>query len=370
MSRFSTFFDKSRTQHEDSDHPWSNIGSAGDHLLRELESLYWVGANQELDCIISTLKHWQQSKFENAVSPDEDPQSSMVEGFDTFINQVIPKTPIKNKAPIEPAQLNNSANKIGPTERLLMNLHHSATERAAEKTRRKVNIAVHKRLVQRPANEGPFQRLARLLLQGAGFLDIEKVIEYHPRSSPPPISPQLRLGKKLLSQCPVVTGLPCSECKKNIQGCTFKYTTTTRSSRIPRIVCEDCYWDFHYGDTAYVKVYKHSIRDEVEDALKKHSPCFLCGKNSARVNSFSSQMEARIIHALGDAKYRGIQKTRKRDSSFPKSLLEKVIQEGMGHSHLLDDKWLFEDFVQENPWEDVSMAVRIGPLVIENGLKQ
>jgi hypothetical protein len=37
---------------------------------------------------------------------------------------------------------------------------------------------------------------------------------------------------------------------------------------------------------------------------------------------------------------------------------------------LVGERWLYEDFVQENPWKNIRVAVRVGPLVFENGSKE
>ena len=65
---------------------WTKVGSGKDHLLSELESLYWDGVRTELENIVRTLKVWQQPEYAQVTIQDED--DDHVHGFDTFLDQV------------------------------------------------------------------------------------------------------------------------------------------------------------------------------------------------------------------------------------------------------------------------------------------
>jgi len=66
--------------------PWHLIGPAQNHLLEELENLYWEGVRGELEIIIRTLRIWQQQNYSSVVLDDEN--DDFIHGFDTFIDQV------------------------------------------------------------------------------------------------------------------------------------------------------------------------------------------------------------------------------------------------------------------------------------------
>ncbi|KAF7167027.1 hypothetical protein CNMCM5623_000501 [Aspergillus felis] len=123
-------------------------------------------------------------------------------------------------------------------------------------------------------------------------------------------------------------------------------------------ICEDCYWEHHYGDPLFTKQYKHSIVSEVAAGIK--------------------------VHMLADVKYLSVKDLQKKLGLGARPTpLAKVIQNDYksrpniyyaasrsGEMRLVGDEWLYKDFVQENPWKNIRVAVWVGPLVIENGSKE
>jgi hypothetical protein len=87
---------------------------------------------------------------------------------------------------------------------------------------------------------------------------------------------------------------------------------------------------------------------------------------------------------LADAKYFSVKDLQKKSGLGARPTpLAKVIQNDYksrpniyyaasrsGEMRLVGDEWLYKDFVQENPWKNIRVAVRVGPLVIENGSKE
>lgn len=65
---------------------WTRVGPGKDHILSELESLYWDGVKAELENIVRTLKAWQQPEFADVSIEDED--DDLIHGFDTFLDSV------------------------------------------------------------------------------------------------------------------------------------------------------------------------------------------------------------------------------------------------------------------------------------------
>ncbi|KAH1356688.1 hypothetical protein KXX33_007157 [Aspergillus fumigatus] len=377
MSRLSRLFDKSKqtlpvTSASPDGPAWTEVGNAADHLPAELESLYWTGVNKELDCIVSTLRRWQQPHFQH-IQPDAD--NTLVNGFDTFVADVVPQS--AQAPPQLPSQASTEPNVKG---RLVRSAQVRAMELAAAKTRTKVNVDVHKRLLQRPVETDAAKRRARLLLQAAGFLDIEKTIEHSPAANTPsPLTPQLRMTKKGFKGCPAISTLPCSRCKRVIRGSMYQATGGSTQT-----ICEDCYWEHHYGDPAYIKQYKHSIASQVDELMSKHTSCRSCRKNSDKIRRPSGLPGKTGVHKLADAKYLGVQEAQNKSglSGRPTPLAKVIHNDYNSRSgtsfaasrsdklHLVGEEWLYKDFVQENPWKNIRVAVRVGPLVFENGSKE
>lgn len=370
MSRLSRLFDKSNRTRlaENSDTSgWTQIGNASDHLLAELESLYWTGVNQELDCLVSTLRQWQQPQFQD-IHPHANER--VVNGFDTFIANVT------SQSTPTPPKLASTSPRSEVKTRVVRSAQIRLMELAAAKTRTKVNVSVHKRLLQRPVETDAVKRRARLLLQAAGFLDIEKTIEHLPADTRSPLTPQLRWSGKGLKGCPVVEPLPCGECKRPIRGSMFNPSGRRTS------ICEDCYWEHHYGDPTYTKKYKHSVASEGVFRVSNHSRCSSCRRRQNTNLRPYALGSGREVHMLADAKYFSVQAQKKTVLSKP-TPLAKIIQEDYtrrsakydaawrtGDMRLVGEEWLYKDFVQENPWKNIRVAVRVGPLVFENGSEE
>ncbi|KAH2219502.1 hypothetical protein KXV37_002470 [Aspergillus fumigatus] len=377
MSRLSRLFDKSKqtlpvTSASPDGPAWTEVGNAADHLPAELESLYWTGVNKELDCIVSTLRRWQQPHFQH-IQPDAD--NTLVNGFDTFVADVVPQS-----AQTPPQLPSHASTELNVKGRLVRSAQVRAMELAAAKTRTKVNVDVHKRLLQRPVETDAAKRRARLLLQAAGFLDIEKTIEHSPAAkTPSPLTPQLRMTKKGFKGCPVISTLPCSRCKRVIRGSMYQATGGSTQT-----ICEDCYWEHHYGDPAYIKQYKHSIASQVDELMSKHTSCRSCRKNSDKIRRPSGLPGKTGVHRLADAKYLGVQEAQNKSglSGRPTPLAKVIHNDYNSRSgtsfaatrsdklHLVGEEWLYKVSVQENPWKNIRVAVRVGPLVFENGSKE
>lgn len=71
--------------------------------------------------------------------------------------------------------------------------------------------------------------------------------------------------------------LKCIECHSSITGSMY---TSGNKSLASSTICEECYWEYHYGDNAYVKLYRHSV---AEDALELAKQQKVCSCNGSRV---------------------------------------------------------------------------------------
>ena len=213
-----------------------------------------------------------------------------------------------------------------------------------------------------------------------------------------------------------------SDCKAIIRGSMF----TSSSPNHPSLVCEDCYRQHYYGKECYQKKYKHcvlreSITPEISrnicrcDKVPHHDP-----KTWEPVSLFPVSPKAEHIDAggfgnlqcglikLGEiiavAKSRGLQSTvgginptkRKAEEEEKKEKesgkTKKVKVANMKGVSLHDEKEslptsgstsvvseaqadedipvFFRKFAKKYPFGNVHMALRVGPLVVENGVAQ
>lgn len=204
-----------------------------------------------------------------------------------------------------------------------------------------------------------------------------------------------------------------SDCKAIIRGSMF----TSSSSSNPSLVCEDCYRLHYYGNEFYQKTYKHcvlreSITPEISrnichcDKVPHHDPktweplsLFPVSKSAEHIDAGGfGNMQCGLIK-LGEiiavAKSRGLQssvgiKPAKRKPQEQKEPSAKKVKTVKG-VNLHDEKkgtmsgttsvvseaqadegipLFFRKFAKKYPFGNVHMALRVGPLVIENGVAQ
>jgi hypothetical protein len=217
---------------------------------------------------------------------------------------------------------------------------------------------------------------------------------------------------------PVFGPETCTDCTATIRGCTFR--------KEDMILCEDCYRKQYYGKTEFVKSYKHSITstDTISDA--SGSICRCTGiyptesDGSAKILFPVDETDNHrgtgpaafrcalfdIPELVAEAKYREILSKPEKHASLTelkntttrarqrrKELLNfkdmvKITKEAEAAENLVDAKGTFAEFGQSSfreeeddvplflrpivdkyPFGNVHMALRIGPLLIENGVK-
>ncbi|KAL8301240.1 hypothetical protein RB597_001919 [Gaeumannomyces tritici] len=164
---------------------WQNSVSAShDLLVQSLSRLYWLGIDRDLDEILRTLNMWGDTP--EPAAADLEPRDWL--GFEAFVKRA---TGAKST---DPFALD-----------ILDQIYATSSEGFAGR-----------------------ERLAQLLLQGAGMLDIDKVMEYG--------EPEYQLGQWLQPRAlqleatsprdprePVdFVALECSSCEKAIQGSHFE----------------------------------------------------------------------------------------------------------------------------------------------------
>lgn len=168
------------------------------------------------------------------------------------------------------------------------------------------------------------------------------------------------------------------------------------------IICEDCYRASHYGQGNYVKVYKHCILTE---AINPRASRKICRCND--VPHFDSAGRSTTLFPVSQkAKHRdmggpgglqcGLLKLRELVAQAKYDGMQHRVMKGKRHLHTMTEKtlndpdrrtpttssasmteeveadkdipFLFRKYTDKYPFGNVHMALRIGPLVIENGV--
>ncbi|KAL3707712.1 hypothetical protein TMatcc_005693 [Talaromyces marneffei ATCC 18224] len=392
---------------------WSPIANSRESLQRALEDMYWEGVRDELENIIRPLAIWQQPEFADVLVPDEN--DDFIHGFDTFVDQVSQHArehAIRyNKKRIENMDLSRKLIDAPPPS-YMKSLNDAATDRRAESISSKIKSAVRQTMEDMPSFTG-IEKRAWVLLQAAGFLDIEKLIEDRPatKKQKRPVVPQLDFSKgRPLDFYP----MHCANahCNAIITGSMFK----SDDPKEPRVVCEDCYFRFFYGKDSYVKQYKHSILPEAitPEESRRMCPCYSVPHFNgdkplalfpvpwdARHQKYTTSSKKCELDALDDlvaiSKYKALRKAAgiketKRERN-PNSVVdatmklqhrqpqaEKSSSNQNLHSLAILDKIVtdpqedpdvpafFKAHVDKDPFANVHVRLRVGPLIIRNDI--
>lgn len=163
------------------------------------------------------------------------------------------------------------------------------------------------------------------------------------------------------------------------------------------IICEDCYWTHSYGDPSYIKSYRHCILGEVltPDISVKLCPCYPNTPDTRDRRYHNDEKWGkgqkssplcgliRASDAAAMAKYNGLREaTEHRDGLLPRRLRalldDQASNDGSdgiagnttGVVGDADIPLFLRSHAEENPFGHMHMALRVGPLVIENGVPE
>ncbi|KAM0425121.1 hypothetical protein ACHAPT_009681 [Fusarium lateritium] len=395
---------------------WSPAGSHD--LLAELQSLYWEGVKAELENIVRTLKAWQQPECSDVSVSEED--DTHIHGFDTFLDQVSQEARAFAKRYGHLREVELRQNPQAPSEKAAF--MEVVENQFADYASGKIRSAVRRSIKNVPRLKGMEQR-AWVLLQAAGFLDMEKLVEHRPPLEEVgfwkrPAIPQLALHGFNTDWRPSFQSLHCmrSDCNDIIRGSMFVCEDKSR----PGVICEECYRGHYYGKENYIKAYKHCILAEsitpeisrdmchckgVPQEDSQGQPLSLFPVPQKNDHSKNATPPCNLLD-LGDqvalAKYEGLQtalggkeKTEKQRSELANIVqaskaaekksksddLRKMLGRGRLRSASSstvsvvsepqadeDIPLLFRRYTEKYPYGNVHMALRVGPLVIENGV--
>ncbi|KAJ8107633.1 hypothetical protein ONZ43_g6675 [Nemania bipapillata] len=409
---------------------WNLIGDARVNLFNELEKLYWIGARQDLEYVLSTLREWQKPQYRYIKLEEE--SDNFVHGFDTFIDQVNEGS---RAFADEVAKWKSQKNEY-MTDNYLEAFQRSALDMASDQKSSQIKGAIRQAIESRPCEEHS-RRRTRMLLQAAGFLDIEKLVEHRPPLDElsfwkRPAIPQLELESVSKSGVPILTPLRCSSCSSIIRGSMYRAVEINESQDNERTtICEDCYREKFAGSTKFTKVYKHCIlREAIKPSISRQI-CF-CeevphrdpeGKPLALfpVDKENKHLKAarpglvecgllKLPEIVAEAKYDGMQTLTSKRQKHKKGLAEEKREANereksgeskkkknqplrkivTGQSQNAPDRatqtgtsvavaeaeadedvpFFLKRYTENYPFGNVHMALRLGPLVLENGVAQ
>lgn len=410
--------------------PWTLIGEAKDHLLVELEQLYWIGVEHELESILFTLKAWQSPGLSNISLDDE--SDTFIHGFDSFIDQVSEES---RGFADQVGMLKDQVNRKARWDYLAA-LEQTAQATLMEHRSSQLKAAI-RQAIEGQESDSPLRRRTRMLLQEIGLLDIEKLVEHRPPLDKlsfwkRPAIPQLQLHKYNKTGMPILTSQQCHSCGNSIRASMYckESREEGQNQTSAERICEDCYRKQFLGKPEFVKKYKHCILNEIITPSISRKICNcdgvprydIQGKPLAlfpmsKINKhFKPNWKGRAACELfnlgqivAEAKYDGMRTivtkvklrkkgrnlddkkredyehfkmTQQKKVSRPKTVTQRSHQapnrDAMtGTTVEVEEAEADEDipfflrrYTEKYPFGNVHMALRIGPIVIENGVAQ
>jgi hypothetical protein len=169
---------------------WQAVpGPVSSSLLSEMQRMYWDGVKRELGHMILTLRKWQTPEYAAAILPDE--EDDFLHGFDTFVDQVSELSREFAERYGERVMGWKGGEQIGYEQALRDMGRDIEASEESESLKGEIrdilagksssNFVLELVLIEIERKRYTvIQRRARMLLQSAGFLDIDKLIEYRP----------------------------------------------------------------------------------------------------------------------------------------------------------------------------------------------
>ncbi|KAF9774489.1 hypothetical protein IL306_007493 [Fusarium sp. DS 682] len=403
--------------------PSIRLGPATEHLETELLRLYWQGVERELPYLLLTFRRWQSRPETSDYLPDE--EDDHIHGYDTFLDSVsdisrqFHERNKRDQRSKRPQKKEKKDSKAPPSYDEV--LRGRGWDIFADMKSQSIKGAIRTSLSERKLLD-PARRRARMLLQSAQFLDIDKIIEYREPEEAlsfwkRPASAQICLSCYDDLNQPVFVPQRCSECKAIIRGCTFQDTSNENV-----IICESCYRATHYGQTRFVKKYKEcclptaltpeisrklcycsTVRRRDQDGRSRAlwpidpkldeghhikgglgrvgcglytvTDLFAEAKYASTRSKFGkndSLLQLRKRDPIGGEMPRPAAATRKQPSRLghlnETSLPEYGYSYGFSTGEPEDVPMYLRSTIEKYPYGNVHMALRFGPLIIENGV--
>ncbi|KAK4095979.1 hypothetical protein N658DRAFT_403082, partial [Parathielavia hyrcaniae] len=235
--------------------PRQQIGPATEHLRAELLKMYWDGVRREIPPILLTLRKWQREYADEVLSDEQDRH---VHGYDTFLDSVSHASRQFTHRYDSTREKAEDGGKDKPPS-YQQALRDRGWDIFAEMKSANMKAEIRASLASEKAgSEDPLKGRARMLLQSAQFLDMDKAIEYRDPEKlfnfwKRPPTPQVSARSYDETNMPVFAYLTCFDCRAIIRGSMFRSLEDA-----DMIVCEGCYRQKHYGQACFTKLHKQS----------------------------------------------------------------------------------------------------------------
>ncbi|KAK5654724.1 hypothetical protein OQA88_7049 [Cercophora sp. LCS_1] len=398
--------------------PRVQIGPAAHHLRDAMMQMYWAGIRRDLPHIILTLRKWQtQDEYSKTLLPDE--EDHYIHGYDTFLDQVSHSsrkfsTRYDKKQELRDPLDKRTARVPTYSEALEDRGWDIYSEIKSSSIRHTIMMDLQERELE---GIDPRRRRARMLLQSAMWLDMDKIIEYREPEAlvsfwKQPAASQVTLSAYDEGHMPILVPHVCGCCSNAIRGSMFRNIKTNQ------IVCEACYRKDFYGHNDMTKIYKQCCLRKIVSATDSQKICNCIdvrrrdGSGRLRhlfpvdndlsnpekhLNVTGTPGKARcglyeLTDLVAEAKFAstrsklGTKTTlgkakRERRYDLPRRVNNisgenpegKLKTTEFGHSFGASTgteniPFYLNDVVSEYPYGNVHMALRVGPLIIENGV--
>lgn len=409
--------------------PWEKVGSAEACLHQALLDMYWGGVKRELAHVLLTLKKWQQPEYAKTVLPDE--EDDFIHGYDTFLDQVSKTS--REFAHRYNERLDDKKTGPPPTyeealrdrSRDFLADHKSSSLKADIRTALTggTPISILRRRARILLQAGGFLDIDKVI----EYREPEELLSFWKR----PAVPQLCFQGLDLARMPVISPQLCTRCHTVIRGPSFK-SDIAHGSIVMCETCyrRHHYAQPHLLKSYKQNILSQSITPQISrqicrcstvqriDGDGRSRPLFPVDKGDAhrraelrpgslhcglldlgevvaeaKYQAILSKLEKRaklsevkrVDQAREEERIRGLNKHVRRAIKSGKgpvvqvrsSLLDPNVRTAeFGKSTGLTDgedgdiPFFLRSTTDKYPYGNVHMALRIGPIVIENGVKQ
>lgn len=172
---------------------------------------------------------------------------------------------------------------------------------------------------------------------------------------------------------PQYAPLRCAECNSLITASMYS-ERSRKPNRHTKTVCESCYWSRHYGDESFTKSYKHSVStDGLSEREAEAKYTGLLASVGDVPQDQKSSLSRRISQAGEKLKARRLSGAARESTSVGSGGQSRPSRDATLDVLATDDAdvpLFFRQCADRNPFAGVHMALRVGPLVIENGVSK
>jgi hypothetical protein len=412
---------------EAEDIKWCDVGEAQNTLLEELTKLYWIGIETELESVLIALRYWQKQN-----QPDLEEADTFIHGFDTFIDQVSDEGRGFADKVRKLQDRKNKDDPANHFKALAQNAEISIAAHRQAVLKKEIRSAVAQ-YNPHESNEYRRARLLLQslgLLDIEKLIEHRAPLRSYPFWKRPSV-PQLKLDTFAQNTMPILKPRLCNgKCGIAISGsmyCCIK-PSNGKEQESAQYLCEGCYAQLVLGkpdSDSFVKLYKHCILKEVVNSRWSRKICkcddvphydtqgmskslFPVEKShNHRKASIPGAVECGLLklgEIVAEAKYEGMQTvmikkgsnkkepvnkkddntkaTKIRSTERPKTVTaqsqqapdrEQTTGTAVAFEEAKADEdipLLYRQFAERYPFGNVHMALRVGPLVIENGVKK